>query len=197
MSGTVSVNGTDLPTTTFPSQGFTGAYYQLNNDNFAPGKTAADYEFSSSASWVDVDATGKVTFKNVGSNWERITATPKSGGPSYVYEIRVKSWWVNSGDAFMIYSLAENFCSSNGYTLPRADHLNHSRSRGIGSLYSEWGDMGHYTTEAGFQSNMYWSSSPANSSEQYVVSLATGDQSVFEKLGFAYATCYKTCDFPL
>lgn len=191
MSGTVSVNGTDLPTTTFPSQGFTGAYYQLNNDNFAPGKTAADYEFSSSASWVDVDATGKVTFKNVGSNWERTTATPKSGGPSYVYEIRVKSWWVNSGDAFMIYSLAENFCSSNGYTLPRADHLNHSRSRGIGSLYSEWGDMGHYTTEAGFQSNMYWSSSPANSSEQYVVSLATGDQSVFEKLGFAYATCYK------
>ncbi len=191
MSGTVSVNGTDLPTTTFPSQGFTGAYYQLNNDNFAPGKTAADYEFSSSASWVDVDATGKVTFKNVGSNWERITATPKSGGPSYVYEIRVKSWWVNAGEAFMIYSLAENFCSSNGYTLPRASYLNHSSSRGIGSLYSEWGDMGHYTTDAGFQSNMYWSSSPANSSEQYVVSLATGDQSVFEKLGFAYATCYK------
>lgn len=191
MSGTVSVNGTDLPTTTFPSQGFTGAYYQLNNDNFAPGKTAADYEFSSSASWVYVDATGKVTFKNVGSNSERITATPKSGGPSYVYEIRVKSWWVNAGEAFMIYSLTENFCSSNGYTLPRANYLNHCSSRGIGSLYSEWGDMGHYTTDAGFQSNMYWSSSPANSSEQYVVSLATGDQSVFEKLGFAYATCYK------
>ncbi len=152
MSGTVSVNGTDLPTTTFPSQGFTGAYYQLNNDNFAPGKTAADYEFSSSASWVDVDATGKVTFKNVGSNSERITATPKSGGPSYVYEIRVKSWWVNAGEAFMIYSLAENFCSSNGYTLPRANYLNHCSSRGIGSLYSEWGDMGHYTTDAGFQS---------------------------------------------
>lgn len=42
----------------------------------------------------------------------------KTGGPSYIYEIRVKSWWVNAGDAFMIYSLAENFCSSNGYTLP-------------------------------------------------------------------------------
>ena len=191
MSGTVLVNGANLPTTTFPSQGFTGAYYQLNNDNFAPGKTAADYEFSSSGSWVDVDATGKVTFKNVGSKWERITATPKTGGPSYIYEIRVKSWWVNAGDAFMIYSLAENFCSSNGYTLPLGDHLNHSRSRGIGSLYSEWGDMGHYTTEAGFQSNMYWSSSPANSSEQYVISLATGEQSVYEMLGFAHATCYK------
>ncbi len=197
MSGTVSVNGTDLPTTTFPSQGFTGAYYQLNNDNFAPGKTAADYEFSSSASWVDVDATGKVTFKNVGSNWERITATPKSGGPSYVYEIRVKSWWVNAGEAFMIYSLAENFCSSNGYTLPRANYLNHSSSRGIGSLYSEWGDMGHYTTDAGFQSNMYWSSSPANSSEQYVVPWQQVIKAYLKSLGLLMRHVIKTCDFPL
>ncbi|EGO9199281.1 MULTISPECIES: Ig-like domain-containing protein [unclassified Escherichia] len=191
MSGTVLVNGANLPTTTFPSQGFTGAYYQLNNDNFAPGKTAADYEFSSSASWVDVDATGKVTFKNVGSNWERITATPKTGGPSYIYEIRVKSWWVNAGDAFMIYSLAENFCSSNGYMLPRASLLSQGRSRGIGTLYSEWGDMGHYMNEADFYSDMYWSSSPANSNEQYEISLATGEQSVMAKLGFAHATCYK------
>ncbi|HDX9404673.1 TPA: Ig-like domain-containing protein, partial [Escherichia coli] len=63
MTGTVSVNGANLPAASFPSQGFTGAYYQLNNDNFAPGKTAADYAFSSTASWVGVDATGKVTFK--------------------------------------------------------------------------------------------------------------------------------------
>ena len=45
MTGTVSVNGANLPTASFPSQGFTGAYYQLNNDNFAPGKTAAAYSF--------------------------------------------------------------------------------------------------------------------------------------------------------
>ncbi|HBA9728960.1 TPA: inverse autotransporter adhesin-like protein YeeJ, partial [Escherichia coli] len=63
MTGTVSVNGANLPAASFPSQGFTGAYYQLNNDNFAPGKTAADYTFSSTASWVDVDTSGKVTFK--------------------------------------------------------------------------------------------------------------------------------------
>lgn len=38
-------------------------------------KTAADYSFSSSASWVGVDATGKVTFKNDGdSNTVIITA---------------------------------------------------------------------------------------------------------------------------
>lgn len=84
MTGTVSVNGANLPTASFPSQGFTGAYYQLNNDNFAPGKTAADYSFSSSASWVGVDATGKVTFKNDGdSNTVIITASPRSGGAIY------------------------------------------------------------------------------------------------------------------
>ncbi|MCH6463504.1 hypothetical protein OYA84_23155, partial [Escherichia coli] len=56
----------------------------LNNDNFAPGKTAADYSFSSSASWVGVDATGKVTFKNDGdSNTVIITAPPRSGGAIY------------------------------------------------------------------------------------------------------------------
>lgn len=38
MTGTVSVNSANLPTASFPSQGFTEAYYQLNNDNFAPGK---------------------------------------------------------------------------------------------------------------------------------------------------------------
>ena len=84
MMGTVSVNSANLPTASFPSQGFTGAYYQLNNDNFAPGKTAADYSFSSSASWVGVDATGKVTFKNDGdSNTVIITAPPRSGGAIY------------------------------------------------------------------------------------------------------------------
>ena len=84
MTGTVSVNSANLPTASFPSQGFTGAYYQLNNDNFAPGKTAADYAFSSTASWVGVDATGKVTFKNDGdSNTVIITAPPRSGGAIY------------------------------------------------------------------------------------------------------------------
>lgn len=76
MTGTVSVNSANLPTASFPSQGFTGAYYQLNNDNFAPGKTAADYSFSSSASWVGVDATGKVTFKNDGDSNTVIRLAP-------------------------------------------------------------------------------------------------------------------------
>ncbi|HCO5618937.1 TPA: Ig-like domain-containing protein, partial [Escherichia coli] len=149
MTGTVSVNGANLPAASFPSQGFTGAYYQLNNDNFAPGKTAADYAFSSSASWVGVDATGKVTFKNDGdSNTVIITATPRSGGAIYQTQVRVKGWWVNHGNNLMQLSQAENYCSNqvgNGYTLPRADLLSNGHMRReIGSLYGEWGDMRNY-----------------------------------------------------
>ncbi|MED0212019.1 Ig-like domain-containing protein [Escherichia coli] len=196
MTGTVSVNGANLPAASFPSQGFTGAYYQLNNDNFAPGKTAADYAFSSTASWVDVDTSGKVTFKNVGDrNAVIITATPRSGGAIYQTQVRVKGWWVNHGNNLMQLSQAENYCSNqvgNGYTLPRADLLSNGHMRReIGSLYGEWGDMGNYMKEADFYSMVYWSSNSAGAGQQYIVSLETGTQNTYQTYEFFYGACYK------
>ncbi|HDP6970426.1 TPA: Ig-like domain-containing protein [Escherichia coli] len=196
MTGTVSVNGATLPAASFPSQGFTGAYYQLNNDNFAPGKTAADYAFSSTASWVDVDTSGKVTFKNVGDrNAVIITATPRSGGAIYQTQVRVKGWWVNHGNNLMQLSQAENYCSNqvgNGYTLPRADLLSNGHMRReIGSLYGEWGDMGNYMNEADFYSMVYWSSNSAGAGQQYIVSLETGTQNTYQTHKFFYGACYK------
>ncbi|EGI3905904.1 inverse autotransporter adhesin-like protein YeeJ [Escherichia coli] len=196
MTGTVSVNGANLPAASFPSQGFTRAYYQLNNDNFAPGKTAADYTFSSTASWVDVDTSGKVTFKNVGDrNAVIITATPRSGGAIYQTQVRVKGWWVNHGNNLMQLSQAENYCSNqvgNGYTLPRADLLSNGHMRReIGSLYGEWGDMGNYMNEADFYSMVYWSSNSAGAGQQYIVSLETGTQNTYQTHEFFYGACYK------
>lgn len=196
MTGTVSVNGANLPAASFPSQGFTGAYYQLNNDNFAPGKTAADYAFSSTASWVGVDATGKVTFKNDGdSNTVEITATPRSGGAIYQTQVRVKGWWVNHGNNLMQLSQAENYCSNqvgNGYTLPHAALLSNGHMRReIGSLYGEWGDMGNYMKEADFYSMVYWSSNSAGAGQQYIVSLETGTQNTYQTYEFFYGACYK------
>lgn len=196
MNGTVSVNGANLPAASFPSQGFTGAYYQLNNDNFAPGKTAADYAFSNTASWVDVDTSGKVTFKNVGDrNAVIITATPRSGGAIYQTQVRVKGWWVNHGNNLMQLSQAENYCSNqvgNGYPLPRADLLSNGHMRReIGSLYGEWGDMGNYMKEADFYSMVYWSSNSAGAGQQYIVSLETGTQNTYQTYEFFYGACYK------
>ncbi|WP_264865879.1 Ig-like domain-containing protein, partial [Escherichia coli] len=171
MTGTVSVNGANLPAASFPSQGFTGAYYQLNNDNFAPGKTAADYAFSSSASWVGVDATGKVTFKNDGdSNTVIITATPRSGGAIYQTQVRVKGWWKDNNNIILPLSRAENYCNNeigNGYAIPGVNLLSSGENRReIGSLFGEWGDMGHYM-DADFYSEIYWSSNTAGGGRQY------------------------------
>ncbi|HHU2675080.1 TPA: Ig-like domain-containing protein [Escherichia coli] len=195
MTGTVSVNGANLPAASFPSQGFTGAYYQLNNDNFAPGKTAADYAFSSSASWVGVDATGKVTFKNDGdSNTVIITATPRSGGAIYQTQVRVKGWWKDNNNIILPLSSAENYCNNeigNGYAIPGVNLLSSGENRReIGSLFGEWGDMGHYM-DADFYSEIYWSSNTAGGGRQYIVSLENGAHGSVQTSEYFHVACYK------
>ena len=195
MTGTVSVNGANLPAASFPSQGFTGAYYQLNNDNFAPGKTAADYAFSSSASWVGVDATGKVTFKNDGdSNTVEITATPRSGGAIYQTQVRVKGWWKDNNNIILPLSRAENYCNNeigNGYAIPGVNLLSSGENRReIGSLFGEWGDMGHYM-DADFYSEIYWSSNTAGGGRQYIVSLENGAHGSVQTSEYFHVACYK------
>ncbi|MHY90255.1 inverse autotransporter adhesin-like protein YeeJ [Escherichia coli] len=195
MTGTVSVNGANLPAASFPSQGFTGAYYQLNNDNFAPGKTAADYAFSSTASWVGVDATGKVTFKNDGdSNTVEITATPRSGGAIYQTQVRVKGWWKDNNNIILPLSRAENYCNNeigNGYAIPGVNLLSSGENRReIGSLFGEWGDMGHYM-DADFYSEIYWSSNTAGGSRQYIVSLENGAHGSVQTSEYFHVACYK------
>ncbi|EHL6038383.1 Ig-like domain-containing protein [Escherichia coli] len=195
MTGTVSVNGANLPAASFPSQGFTGAYYQLNNDNFAPGKTAADYAFSSSASWVDVDASGKVTFKNDGdSNTVIITATPRSGGAIYQTQVRVKGWWKDNNNIILPLSRAENYCNNeigNGYAIPGVNLLSSGENRReIGSLFGEWGDMGHYM-DADFYSEIYWSSNTAGGGRQYIVSLENGAHGSVQTSDYFHVACYK------
>ena len=195
MTGTVSVNSANLPTASFPSQGFTGAYYQLNNDNFAPGKTAADYSFSSSASWVGVDATGKVTFKNDGdSNTVIITATPRSGGAIYQTQVRVKGWWKDNNNIILPLSRAENYCNNeigNGYAIPGVNLLSSGENRReIGSLFGEWGDMGHYM-DADFYSEIYWSSNTAGGGRQYIVSLENGAHGSVQTSEYFHVACYK------
>ncbi|EPE1457383.1 Ig-like domain-containing protein [Escherichia coli] len=195
MTGTVSVNGANLPTASFPSQGFNGAYYQLNNDNFAPGKTAADYAFSSTASWVGVDATGKVTFKNDGdNNTVEITATPRSGGAIYQTQVRVKGWWKDNNNIILPLSRAENYCNNeigNGYAIPGVNLLSSGENRReIGSLFGEWGDMGHYM-DADFYSEIYWSSNTAGGGRQYIVSLENGAHGSVQTSEYFHVACYK------
>ncbi|MCV5754061.1 hypothetical protein OFN51_35235, partial [Escherichia coli] len=80
-------------------EGFAGAYYTLNNDKFEAGKTVDDYMFSSSQGWVSVDASGKVSFANIGDQTSvTISAVPRQGGTTYQTLIKLKGWWVNNGN---------------------------------------------------------------------------------------------------
>lgn len=99
MSGHVTANNHTFSTAKFPSEGFAGAYYTLNNDNFEAGKTVDDYMFSSSQSWVSVDASGKVSFANISDQTSvTISAVPRQGGTTYQTLIKLKGWWVNNGN---------------------------------------------------------------------------------------------------
>ena len=169
MTGTVSVNGANLPAASFPSQGFTGAYYQLNN--------------------------GKVTFKNDGdSNTVIITATPRSGGAIYQTQVRVKGWWKDNNNIILPLSRAENYCNNeigNGYAIPGVNLLSSGENRReIGSLFGEWGDMGHYM-DADFYSEIYWSSNTAGGGRQYIVSLENGAHGSVQTSEYFHVACYK------
>ncbi|MHA6430788.1 inverse autotransporter IatD, partial [Escherichia coli] len=111
MSGHVTANNHTFSTAQFPSEGFAGAYYTLNNDNFEAGKTVDDYMFSSSQSWVSVDASGKVSFANIGDQTSvTISAVPRQGGTTYQTLIKLKGWWVNNGNHTNIWLAANALC---------------------------------------------------------------------------------------
>ena len=62
--------------------------------------------------------------------------------------------------------------------------------REIGSLFGEWGDMGHYM-DADFYSEIYWSSNTAGGSRQYIVSLENGAHGSVQTSEYFHVVCYK------
>ncbi|KAE9676258.1 hypothetical protein GP721_14805 [Enterobacteriaceae bacterium TzEc077] len=178
MSGHVTANNHTFSTAKFPSEGFAGAYYTLNNDNFEAGKTVDDYMFSSSQSWVSVDASGKVSFANIGDQTSvTISAVPRQGGTTYQTLIKLKGWWVNNGNHTNIWLAANALChaKNDGYNLPGITHLTSGENkRTQGSLYSEWGNVGAFSSNSQFTPGAYWTSESDDYSRHYYVQMLTG-----------------------
>ena len=178
MSGHVTANNHTFSTAKFPSEGFAGAYYTLNNDNFEAGKTVDDYMFSSSQSWVSVDASGKVSFANIGDQTSvTISAVPRQGGTTYQTLIKLKGWWVNNGNHTNIWLAANALChaKNDGYNLPGITHLTSGENkRTQGSLYGEWGNVGAFSSNSQFTPGAYWTSEPDDYSRHYYVQMLTG-----------------------
>ncbi|EQA1290695.1 inverse autotransporter IatD [Escherichia coli] len=178
MSGHVTANNHTFSTAKFPSEGFAGAYYTLNNDNFEAGKTVDDYMFSSSQSWVSVDASGKVSFANIGDQTSvTISAVPRQGGTTYQTLIKLKGWWVNNGNHTNIWLAANALChaKNDGYNLPGITHLTSGENkRTQGSLYGEWGNVGAFSSNSQFTQGAYWTSESDDYNRHYYVQMLTG-----------------------
>ncbi|EPD4200330.1 inverse autotransporter IatD [Escherichia coli] len=178
MSGHVTANNHTFSTAKFPSEGFAGAYYTLNNDNFEAGKTVDDYMFSSSQGWVSVDASGKVSFANIGDQTSvTISAVPRQGGTTYQTLIKLKGWWVNNGNHTNIWLAANALChaKNDGYNLPGITHLTSGENkRTQGSLYGEWGNVGAFSSNSQFTPGAYWTNESDDYSRHYYVQMLTG-----------------------
>ena len=178
MSGHVTANNHTFSTAKFPSEGFAGAYYTLDNDNFEAGKTVDDYMFSSSKGWVSVDASGKVSFANIGDQTSvTISAVPRQGGTTYQTLIKLKGWWVNNGNHTNIWLAANALChaKNDGYNLPGITHLTSGENkRTQGSLYGEWGNVGAFSSNSQFTPGAYWTSESDDYSRHYYVQMLTG-----------------------
>lgn len=178
MSGHVTANNHTFSTAKFPSEGFAGAYYTLNNDNFEADKTVDDYMFSSSQGWVSVDASGKVSFANIGDQTSvTISAVPRQGGTTYQTLIKLKGWWVNNGNHTNIWLAANALChaKNDGYNLPGITHLTSGENkRTQGSLYGEWGNVGAFSSNSQFTPGAYWTSESDDYSRHYYVQMLTG-----------------------
>lgn len=178
MSGHVTANNHTFSTAKFPSEGFAGAYYTLNNDNFEAGKTVDDYMFSSSQGWVSVDASGKVSFANIGDQTSvTISAVPRQGGTTYQTLIKLKGWWVNNGNHTNIWLAANALChaKNDGYNLLGITHLTSGENkRTQGSLYGEWGNVGAFSSNSQFTPGAYWTSESDDYSRHYYVQMLTG-----------------------
>jgi adhesin/invasin len=174
----VSVNGATFDVDKgFPTTGFKGAEFSLVIAETSP----LNYTWSSSASWAQVNTTGKVSFKSQGnSSPVTITAEPKAGGTALTYTVTVKSWFSHYGSKPQWFWDAMNYCTNRpNHVMPAINEMIFSdaptqRVAGSNKLLSEWGSPGSYS-ESEFKTNTaYWLSNPFSQGERWIINPDTG-----------------------
>ena len=140
----------------FPTTGFTGATFTVD---IPAGSSANDYQWvaqrgdGTTASWLSVEQTGRVTFNTQPSAAEKsveIIATPKAGGQPLGYRFTLQSWFTYH-NVSVVYADAEALCASTRASLPTMQQYNGGTQpygeyhRGTpGGLWSEWGAQRAY-----------------------------------------------------
>lgn len=168
----------------FPTTGFSGAQFELK---LPAGLNVGDYTWSSSVSWISLSTfNGQqqlATMSGTGGSGDvSITAMPNSGtGTAYRFTFGLKRWFIwntSSDDNTQEYN--RTWCSSRGYRTPSYQELTSAvpfrqdGSRGVGSLWGEWGSILGYSTNPSAISSLTYMADESDSSTQYSVRLSSG-----------------------
>ena len=186
ISGTISVNGKDFTVDSgFPTLAFKNAKFTIKLDN---GESANNYDWSSNSGSVAV-SNGTITFNSIPSKNEEITikAVQKSNlGKAFVYSFSINKWFINNGSNTLQLTAAKNYCVNQSAILPAEKELSLGyNKRGIGSLWSEWGNMGNYPGSGFISPDGYWNSDGS------VVRLDVGNSLSSSSTDPSYVSCIK------
>ncbi|MCS3490694.1 inverse autotransporter beta domain-containing protein [Enterobacter sp. SLBN-59] len=183
-STTLAVNGATFAASShFPTTGFTGAKFQVLLSGSASNNS--NYNWSADQGWVSVDASGNVSFTGTatsGTKTVTITATPKAGGAPLTYTFTVSKWFVNNRNNTMNWGTADEYCSFRGGLPTVADLTSVGSTRGVGSLWAEWGRPAGAYSGSGFLGSLYWTSADNGAGYYYYVNLGNGG------VGYSYDT---------
>ncbi|MCS3490721.1 Ig-like domain-containing protein [Enterobacter sp. SLBN-59] len=183
-STTLAVNGATFAASShFPTTGFTGAKFQVLLSGSASNNS--NYNWSADQGWVSVDASGNVSFTGTatsGTKTVTITATPKAGGAPLTYTFTVSKWFVNNRNNTMNWGTADEYCSFRGGLPTVADLTSVGSTRGVGSLWAEWGRLDTAYSGSGFLGSLYWTSADNGAGYYYYVNLGNGG------VGYSYDT---------
>lgn len=169
--GLVKIVSSDDEWGRYPTTGFEGAVFRISSSDINYDRIV----WSSNAEWAQVDGIGRVTFVGMGSGEEvTITARPENNaGDVFTYTFRLRDWFtMPSGTAEVKWEVANEICSSRGYSLPTMNqlvkHENYNppeQKLSVGTLLTEWAGRSFGKTDLRF-----WASD--------VVSGSTGRYSV-------------------
>ncbi|MEY0290697.1 Ig-like domain-containing protein [Providencia rettgeri] len=179
----------------FPSTGFVGASFRI-------GLSASntDYEWSSDASWVEVNNDGIVTFTGTG-NGSKVTiiAKPKNGLVSNVitYSFTLSQWAINSGLVKFPWAEAKQYCENNRSFMPtRVQITAGSGIKQKGLLMGEWGhrlfeyeNSNFYSTGVSARTTAYWLNDSRGDGQYLNIGLSGGGSNYFDGSMLQSAIC--------
>ncbi|MCQ4111573.1 Ig-like domain-containing protein, partial [Aeromonas sp. JL9] len=171
----------------FPSTGFVGAKFKLRVRN---GAGADEYDWYSSAEWVQVSAEGVVSFVSQGdSNPVTIIAEPKGQGVRFAYTFRVAKWFLGNEGDYVTWAEAEDWCSTQGLKQASREELTRGEDvTGMGSLISEWSTAMSGAASIGVGGGT-WTREAFDDSSHYYVVISRGDIGIEADSWTHFAVC--------